>query len=57
MSHARGPDKLPTGSEEAHIPKPIMNLDAVEFDDIEENGYYTSKRGSISDHIGAQKLL
>jgi uncharacterized cupin superfamily protein len=26
------------------------------FDDIEENGVYTSKRGQISDHIGAQKL-
>jgi uncharacterized cupin superfamily protein len=36
--------------------KPIMNLDDVEFDDVEENGYYTSKRGQISDHIGAQKL-
>jgi uncharacterized cupin superfamily protein len=36
--------------------KPIMNLDEVEFDDVEENGYYTSKRGQISDRIGAQKL-
>lgn len=36
--------------------KPIMNLDDVEFDDVEENGYYTSKRGQISDRIGAQKL-
>jgi uncharacterized cupin superfamily protein len=36
--------------------KPIMNLDDVEFDDVEENGYYTSKRAQISDHIGAQKL-
>ena len=36
--------------------KPIMNLDEVEFDDIEDNGRYTSKRGQISDHIGAQKL-
>jgi len=36
--------------------KPIMNLDEVEFDDIEDNGYYTSKRATISDHIGAQKL-
>jgi uncharacterized cupin superfamily protein len=35
---------------------PIMNLDEVEFDDIEENGYYTSERGQISDRIGAQKL-
>lgn len=36
--------------------KPIMNLDDVVFDDIEENGYYTSSRGRISDHIGASKL-
>jgi uncharacterized cupin superfamily protein len=33
-----------------------MNLDEVEFNDIEENGYFTSKRGQISDHIGAKKL-
>lgn len=36
--------------------KPIMNLDEVEFDDIEENGPYTSSRGQISGHIGAKKL-
>jgi hypothetical protein len=36
--------------------KPIMNLDEVEFDDVEENGVYTSRRGQISDHIGARKL-
>jgi uncharacterized cupin superfamily protein len=36
--------------------KPIMNLDEVEFDDVEENGIYTSSRGQISDHIGAKKL-
>ena len=36
--------------------KPIMNLDQVEFDDVEDNGVYTSKRGQISDHIGARKL-
>lgn len=36
--------------------KPIMNLDEVAFDDVEENGYYTSRRAQISDHIGAQKL-
>jgi len=36
--------------------KPVMNLDEVEFDDVEENGFYTSSRGQISDHIGAQKL-
>lgn len=36
--------------------KPLMNLDQVEFDDVEENGYYTSSRGQISDHIGARLL-
>jgi len=36
--------------------KPVMNLDEVEFDDVEENGRYTSKRGRISDRIGARKL-
>ncbi len=36
--------------------KPIMNLDAVEFDDVEENGVYTSRRATISDHIGARQL-
>lgn len=36
--------------------KPIVNLDDVEFDDVEENGYYTSKRARFSDRIGAQKL-
>jgi uncharacterized cupin superfamily protein len=36
--------------------KPIMNLDDVAFDDIEENGIYTSSRGSIGIHIGAKNL-
>lgn len=36
--------------------KPLMNLDEAEFDDIEENGRYTSKRASIGVHIGARKL-
>ncbi len=36
--------------------KPIMNLDEVVFDDVEENGLYTSKRGRIGDHIGARRL-
>ena len=36
--------------------KPVMNLDEVEFDDVEENGLYTSKRATISDHIGARNL-
>lgn len=36
--------------------KPILNLDEVEFDDVEQNGPYTSSRGQISSHIGAKKL-
>lgn len=36
--------------------KPLMNLDEVVFDDVEENGFYTSSRGRISDHIGACRL-
>jgi len=36
--------------------KPVMNIDEVKFDDVEENGLYTSSRGQISDHIGAKKL-
>jgi len=36
--------------------KPFMNLDEVAFDDVEENGMYTSSRGQISDRIGARKL-
>ena len=36
--------------------KPIMNLDEVQCKDVEDNGYYTSSRGQISDHIGAKKL-
>lgn len=38
------------------MPKPIVNLDAVEFTDVEENGYYTSKRAQFSAGIGARKL-
>ncbi len=36
--------------------KPIINLDEVEFDDVEENGIYTSRRARFSDRIGARKL-
>jgi uncharacterized cupin superfamily protein len=36
--------------------KPIMNLDEVQFDDVEENGLYTSRRASIGKHIGARQL-
>jgi uncharacterized cupin superfamily protein len=36
--------------------KPIMNLGEVVFDDVEENGIYTSSRGQIGTHIGARNL-
>jgi hypothetical protein len=36
--------------------KPVMNIDEVKFDDVEENGLYTSSHGQISDDIGAKKL-
>jgi uncharacterized cupin superfamily protein len=36
--------------------RPIMNLDEVPFDDVEDNGRYTSRRAQISDLIGAKKL-
>jgi len=36
--------------------KPVMNLDAAVFDDVEANGIYTSSRARIGDHIGARKL-
>ncbi len=35
---------------------PIANLDEVEFDDIEDNGLYTSRRALFSDSIGARRL-
>jgi uncharacterized cupin superfamily protein len=38
------------------MPKPFANLDEVEFTDIEENGYYTSRRAQFSAGIGARKL-
>ena len=36
--------------------KPVMNIDEVKFDDVEENGLYTLSHGQISEHIGAKKL-
>lgn len=38
------------------MPKPFVNLDDVEFTDIEDNGYYTSRRALFSAGIGARKL-
>ncbi|MBX3445993.1 MAG: cupin domain-containing protein [Parvibaculaceae bacterium] len=37
--------------------KPIFNLDeAVDFDDVEDNGRYCSKRALFSESIGARQL-
>jgi uncharacterized cupin superfamily protein len=36
--------------------KRILNLADVAFDDVEENGRYTSRRGTIGALIGARKL-
>jgi uncharacterized cupin superfamily protein len=36
--------------------KPFINLDEVQFDDIEDNGLYTSRRALFSKTIGARKL-
>src|SRR5262245_20059583 len=39
------------------VTKPIMNLDEiVEFDDVEENGIYSSSRALFSGRIGARQL-
>ncbi len=40
----------------ATMTKPFMNLDDVQFDDVEDNGIYTSRRGQIGSHIGARQL-
>jgi len=36
--------------------KPIVNLEDLVFDDVEENGIYTSRRASIGNLIGARNL-
>jgi uncharacterized cupin superfamily protein len=36
--------------------KPIANLNELEFTDLEDNGYYTSRRAQFSRGIGAEKL-
>jgi len=36
--------------------KPVVNLDEIAFDDIEDNGRYTSRRARFSDGIGARNL-
>ena len=38
------------------MPKPVINLADVEFDDVEHNGYFTSRRALFSASIGARLL-
>jgi uncharacterized cupin superfamily protein len=38
------------------MPKPVVNLDEVQFDDLEDSGYYTSRRAQFSAGIGARQL-
>ena len=38
------------------MPRPVINLDQIAFDDVEENGLYTSRRATIGDLIGARRL-
>jgi uncharacterized cupin superfamily protein len=38
------------------MPRPFVNLDEVEFDDVEGNGFYTSRRARFSASIGACQL-
>jgi len=36
--------------------KPVMNLAEAVFDDVEDNGFYTSARATIGARIGARQL-
>ena len=38
------------------MPKPFVNLADVEFNDVEDNGFFTSRRALFSAGIGARKL-
>lgn len=38
------------------MPQPFVNLADVSFDDVEDNGFYTSRRALFSAAIGARKL-
>jgi uncharacterized cupin superfamily protein len=52
-----GSCRKPIKSPEEHVVKPIMNLDEiVDFEDVEENGIYTSSRALFSERIGAKQL-
>lgn len=41
---------------EMPVPKPLINLADVQFDDVEDNGFYTSRRAMFSASIGARQL-
>jgi uncharacterized cupin superfamily protein len=47
---------LPEANTEARAMTPVINLADVTFDDIEENGRYTSRRAMFSAGIGARQL-
>lgn len=36
--------------------KPVINLDELSFDDVEDNGVFTSRRAFIGERIGARDL-
>ena len=36
--------------------RPVVNLDELDYDDVEENGVYTSSRAAIGARIGARDL-
>ncbi len=36
--------------------RPVINLDQLSFDDVEDNGRFTSKRAFIGERIGARDL-
>ena len=38
------------------MPNPFGNLDEVEFDDLKENGFYTSRQARFSASVGARAL-
>jgi uncharacterized cupin superfamily protein len=38
------------------VTRPILNLDAVDFDEISDNGRYASRRATIGARIGARRL-
>ena len=48
--------ECPPATRRRRMPAPVVNLDAVVFDDIEDNGLYTSRRALFSAGIGARKL-